>query len=391
MKRDEHGIARALRMRAWKDHKGGLPQSPDPFKNGKAGAYDKACLDWLASLRLRNLSPATIETYRWALLRYRSWLLSHHRGGFKRLSSLVSARHAIAFQQDLLDEEATPHTRAYLLANLKRLTRWLSANHHLPRDPLQGLEAPRTPKHQLPRYLPLATVETLLEVPDVSDPLGIRDRAILEVFYATGLRRRELALLELQDLDFHQRQIRVRFGKGGKQRMIPAGCRAFGWLRRYLAHSRPRLSDSAEPDCPLFVTGYGDAFSPGSIGHMIRDYLNRMGFKRPGACHLLRHSCATHLMDGGAGLKAIQRMLGHSRLDTTAIYTHVSNRKLTDIHAKCHPHGDDGPFGGDPDSRSPGSRSEGVPTSGGPARNPSENSTAKYQVNRTSSPQSPVS
>ncbi len=391
MDRNEQGISRARRMQAWKDRKGGLPPAPDPFKNGKAGAYDKACLDWLASLRLRNLSPATIETYRWALLRYRKWLLVHHRGGFKRLSSLVSVRHILAFQQDLLDAAATPHTRAYLLANLKRLTHWLTANARLKHDPLQGLESPRAPTHRLPRYLPLDTVETLLEIPDVSDPLGIWDRAMLELFYASGLRRKELALLELQDLDFHQRQIRVRFGKGDKQRIVPAGCRTFGWLRKYLAHSRPKLTDSAEPGSPLFVTGYGDAFSPGSLGHMIREYLDRIGFQQPGACHLLRHSCATHLMDGGAGLRAIQCILGHSRLDTTAIYTHVSNRKLTEIHARCHPHGDEGPFGSDPAAIAPDSRAKYTPTSGGTTQNPPRSPAPTNQVNRTQPSESSAS
>lgn len=127
MKRVEHGIARALRMRAWKDHKGGLPQSPDPFQTGKAGVYDTACLDWLASLRLRNLSPATIQTYRWALLRYRRWLMTHHHGTFRLLSSLLSADHLVAFKTDLLGDNTTPRRRAYLLANLKRLiATWVS-------------------------------------------------------------------------------------------------------------------------------------------------------------------------------------------------------------------------------------------------------------------------
>jgi integrase/recombinase XerD len=380
MKRDEHGIARALRMKAWRDRKGGLPQSPDPFQNGKAGAYDTACLDWLASLRLRNLSPATIQTYRWALLRYRRWLMTHHHGTFRQLSSLLSANRLVAFQTDLLGDNTTPRTRAYLLANLKRLTHWLAANDRIPKDTLSTLDTPRTPKSELPTYLPLSTVEVLLELPDLGDPLGLRDRAILEVLYSTGLRRKEVALLTLQDLDFHQRQIRVRFGKGGRQRQVPAGRRAFDWIRRYLARSRPLLSDSSDPDQPLFVTGYGDAFSPGGLGHLVRHYLDLAGYRHPGACHLMRHSCATHLMDGGAGLRAIQRILGHSRLDTTAIYTHVSDRKLLEIHAKCHPHGDNAVRTDSPAATTGKADHPDTPRSGGLDVDPAEFPTSGTQI-----------
>lgn len=340
MKRDERGIERAREMRRWKGRRGGHAPAPDLFQTHEAGAYDSSCLDWFASLRLRNLSPATIETYRWALLRYRKWLLAHHQGSYKRISSLLTADHVDSFHHHLIVEQATARTRGYLLANLKRLSHWLTANAKLQRDPLLNIETPKVPKVHLPTYLPLSTIALLLELPDISDPLGIRDRAILEVFYSTGLRRKELSCLALQDLDHHQRTIQVRFGKGGIPRIVPAGSRAFEWIRAYLTKTRPLLTDVSTPESPLFVTGYDDAFSPGSIGHLIRDYLDLAGFHHPGACHLFRHSCATHLMDGGAGLRAIQRILGHSRLDTTAIYTHVSNQKLLEVHAKCHPHGD---------------------------------------------------
>jgi integrase/recombinase XerD len=180
----------------------------------------------------------------------------------------------------------------------------------------------------------------LLEAPDTTDPIGLRDRAILEVFYASGLRRNELRSLTLQDLDFHKTSIRVEKGKGDKQRIVPAGQRAFGWIRSYLETTRPLLAASKAPTAPLFVTGYGDAFSAGGLGHLVRRYLDQIGVTIVGGPHLLRHSAATHMMDRGAGLRAIQRILGHSRLDTTAIYTHVSTDQLREIHARCHPLGD---------------------------------------------------
>ena len=128
MKRDKRGIERAREMRRWNKHRGGHAPAPDLFQTHEAGAYDSSCLDWFASLRLRNLSPATIETYRWALLRYRKWLLAHHQGSCKRISSLLTADHVNSFHQHLIVEQATARTRGYLLANLKRLSHWLTAN-----------------------------------------------------------------------------------------------------------------------------------------------------------------------------------------------------------------------------------------------------------------------
>lgn len=337
MNRANTGIARARRMRAWKDRKGGLPPTPDPFLSGKAGAYDDAALAWLEALRLRNLSPATIDAYRRALIGYRRWLLGSNKGSFQSLANLLSAKRVIRFQQSLIEQKRTPASRAYYLANLKRFSNWLTAQGRLSQDPLLQLEPPKLPRHHLPKYLSISRVEHLLELPD---PIGIRDRAILEVLYSTGLRRTELTQIALQDLDFHRCQIRVCRGKGGKPRLVPAGSRAFNWIREYLREARPQLADASEPDSRLFVTGYGDGFSPGGLGHLVRHYLDLAGLEHPGACHLFRHSCATHLLDGGAGLRAIQRILGHSRLDLTAIYTHVSNRRLLEVHAQCHPHGD---------------------------------------------------
>jgi integrase/recombinase XerD len=183
-------------------------------------------------------------------------------------------------------------------------------------------------------------IARLLDAPDTGDPLGVRDRSILETLYATGLRRAELCSLCLSDLDAASCQILVRHGKGDRQRIVPAGARAFDWIARYLADARPLLASSDAPDAPLYVTGYGGAFSPGSLGQLVRRHLDRADIPIPGSCHLLRHSAATHMHDRGAPLRGIQRILGHSRLDTTAIYTHVSTAKLIELHARYHPHGD---------------------------------------------------
>ena len=163
---------------------------------------------------------------------------------------------------------------------------------------------------------------------------------MLELLYAAGLRRKELAGLDLDDLDFATATVRVRNGKGGRQRVVPAGNRAFGLLRDYLRVTRPLLVADAPPDRALFITGFGGRFAIGSMGHLVKKWLLAAGIRQVGCCHLLRHSAATSMLDGGADLRAIQRQLGHSRLDTTAIYTHVSTVRLCDVHARCHPHGD---------------------------------------------------
>ncbi len=195
----------------------------------------------------------------------------------------------------------------------------------------------------LPRCLPRADIERLLGLPDPAEPLQLRDLAILELLYATGLRRKELAGLDLDDLDFAAATVRVRNGKGGRQRVVPAGKRAFALLREYLRVTRPLLEAAAPPVAALFLTGYGARFAIASVSCLVKKWLHAAGIRQTGCCHLFRHSCATAMLDGGADLRAIQVQLGHSRLDITAIYTHVSTARLCDVHARCHPHGDQAP------------------------------------------------
>lgn len=339
MNKHSKGIDRARHMKSWTDRRGGLPPAQDPLESRQAGAFDDLASKWLLHCAARGLSPATVESYRWSLLRYRTWLLQNHTGSFKRISVLLNRSRVERFICSATKNSNSAPASA--VGTLKRFSKWTALQKRASSDPLADLEIPRCPRRPLPRHLPLATITHLMNIPDANDPLGVRDRTILELFYASGLRRKELVALKIRDLDFHTCQVRVEKGKGGKQRIIPAGRRAFTWLRRYLNESRPLLTDDASSESPLFVTGYGDSFAPGSLGHLVRRYLTQAGVTTKGSCHLLRHSCATDLLDGGAGLRAIQRILGHSRLDTTAIYTHVSTKQLCEVHARCHPHGDD--------------------------------------------------
>lgn len=170
----------------------------------------------------------------------------------------------------------------------------------------------------------------------VNDPLGILDRTMLELFYSTGLRRTELCRLELPDLNTERRTLHVRLGKGKKDHMVPVGGRAIAWLERYLKEVRPRLClDTRTPT--LFLTGYGEGFNPDVVSRMVAAWLERAGLKRKGCCHVLRHTCATHMLENGADIRFIQQLLGHEKLDTTAIYTEVSIKQLQEVHARCHP------------------------------------------------------
>jgi integrase/recombinase XerD len=170
----------------------------------------------------------------------------------------------------------------------------------------------------------------------VRDPLGVRDRALLELFYSTGIRRTELCRLDLPDLNPERRTLYVRQGKGKKDRIVPVGARALHWLERYLQEVRPRLSLDTRTQA-LFLTGYGGAFNPDVVSRMVSRWLKQAGVPRKGGCHTLRHACATHMLECGADIRFIQQLLGHANLDTTAIYTEVSIKQLQEVHARCHP------------------------------------------------------
>jgi RHS repeat-associated protein len=205
-------------------------------------------------------------------------------------------------------------------------------------NPAADLDLPRKQARNLPKSLSEAEITRLLELPDLSSPFGLRDRVILELFYATGIRRAEMADLDLSDFDLSLQTLHVRRGKGGKDRILPVGARAAEWLNRYLAEVRPLLAH-LPAETSLFLSGYGTRLTKAFLGTWVSGMMKRAHVSKPGSCHLFRHSCATHMLEGGADIRYIQAMLGHARLDTTQIYTHVSIRTLQDVHARTHPHG----------------------------------------------------
>jgi integrase/recombinase XerD len=190
---------------------------------------------------------------------------------------------------------------------------------------------------RLPKaVLTAAEADRVIEQSNVHDPLGLRDRAILETLYSTGMRRIEMVNLKLWDLDLERGTVTIRQGKGKKDRIIPIGDRAAAWVRKYLDESRPKLV--SEPDDQVvFLSNAGEPFSLDYLTEMVRDYVENSGVGKQGACHLFRHTMATLMLEGGADIRFIQAMLGHADLRTTQIYLHVAIRQLQEIHRATHP------------------------------------------------------
>jgi integrase/recombinase XerD len=216
--------------------------------------------------------------------------------------------------------------------------RWLERRRHVTTNPVVDLEKPRVPV-PLPRIgFSAAEVDQIMAIPDTATVLGLRLRAILEVLYSTGIRRIELTHLQVSDVHPDRHLVTVRRGKGGRDRFVPIGDRALGWLDRYRSEARPRLVVPPDPGF-LFLITHGERMGVNRITVLVRTAIVAagLGSGRPGAAHLLRHTMATLMLENGADLRAIQDILGHVHLDTTAIYTHVAIGRLVEVHAANHP------------------------------------------------------
>jgi integrase/recombinase XerD len=222
------------------------------------------------------------------------------------------------------------------LVPVRAFFKWLAKNNHLLYNPASELELPRL-EQRLPKHVLTASeAEQVINQADSGDELGVRDRAILETFYSTGMRRMELIGLKRYDLDVERGTVMVRQGKGKKDRMIPIGDRAVAWIEKYLTEVRPSLA--VEPDDgTLFLTNLGEAFTPNRLTQLVRQYVKAAELGKTGACHLFRHTMATLMLENGADIRFIQEMLGHADVSTTQIYTQVSIRKLKEIHTATHP------------------------------------------------------
>jgi len=284
---------------------------------------------FLSYLRVeRGLSPNTLTAYRSDLAKLSSFartcgkdLLSLHRDD---LAAFLRALH-----KNGLD----PKSIARTLVAVRGFFKFLIRDAHLKVDPSSNLEAPKS-WQSLPHFLASDEVARLLSAPDISTDLGLRDKTMLEVLYATGLRVTELVSLTAGNLNLDLGFLTV-FGKGGKERAVPLGMSAVEWTRKYIA-IRPRLLARDKTAAALFITDGGHTLSRQAFWRLVVWYGEKVGIGHI-TPHLLRHSFATHLLENGADLRSVQMMLGHSDISTTQIYTHITNERLREIYQKFHP------------------------------------------------------
>lgn len=276
-----------------------------------------------------GLSENTRLAYASDLRLFANWLSS------KSLSDADSAD-INRFFKIRQEQGITKRSTARLLSTLKRFYAYLQREGCIVIDPCELISSPRL-SGQLPDVLTEADVEALLAAPDINHALGLRDRTMLELLYASGLRVSELVSLQFMQINFRQGCLRVT-GKGDKERLIPIGEVAIAWVQRYLQDSRPFILLNQQTDY-LFVTNRGTAMTRQAFWHIIKRYAVQATIKKHLSPHTLRHAFATHLINHGADLRVVQLLLGHSNLSTTQIYTHVAHHRLKQLHQQFHPRG----------------------------------------------------
>lgn len=294
---------------------------------------------YLDDCQARGESHRTIEVKRCNLSAFTRWCEEHHyyycedigQGELEWYRSYIS-QYVDPRRRKRLDI-ATQRNR---LTAVKVLFQRLHFLQGISSNPAAFFELPSVP-HRLPKaVLTEEEIERILAHTLLYGDRGIRDRAILETLYATGIRRMELGRLAVTDLDIGSGVLRVHAGKGGKDRRVPVARRACEWIDRYLREIRPPIVASQSGQT-LFLSMKGNPLRPGQISRLGRKYIHRAGVNKPGACHLWRHSAATLMLENGAGLRQIQEMLGHASISTTQIYTHVTIKRLKEVYAQCHP------------------------------------------------------
>jgi integrase/recombinase XerD len=294
---------------------------------------------FLTSMQMRNCSPRTIESWEFRLRRFGAWCTER---GIESLDDvtpeLLAAYRRWLFHYRTARTGAPLRfaTQAAYLIPLCRWCAWLAEQEWLPENPAADLQLPKEEKRLPAAVLTAAEVERVLNETDVTRPVGLRDRALLETLYSTGVRVGELVALAVYDLEPDRRIITVRQGKGRKDRVVPIGRRALSWLTKYLVDVRPQLVEKSN-EATLFVTSSGRPFGRTHVSAVVRRYILKAGIAKPGSCHLMRHTAATLMLEAGADLRALQLFLGHSKLNTTQIYTHVSIQRLSEVHERTHP------------------------------------------------------
>jgi integrase/recombinase XerD len=279
----------------------------------------------------QGLAANTLAAYRRDLSLFADWLGREHGRALIEASETDLRQYALARHAG-----SAPTSTNRRLTVFKRFFRWAVRERMVDADPTLKLDSARQPL-RVPKTLSEAQVEALLAAPDVETPLGLRDRAMLELLYASGLRVSELVSLKTVNVSFVECALRVT-GKGAKERLVPFGEEALRWIERYVAEARPGILGRRASDA-LFVTGLGGPMTRQMFWKLLKAHALRAGISAPLSPHTLRHAFATHLLNHGADLRAVQMLLGHADISTTTIYTHVARERLKQLHALHHPRG----------------------------------------------------
>lgn len=296
----------------------------------------KRHLKWM---RMVNFSPRTIRARFSQLNAFLKWCTDHHfvkPGQVTKRFLEMYQRHVSTVRSEATGNRLCSGAQLGRLVAVRVFFKWMARKRVIRYSPAADMDLPRMEKRLPKIVLSHSQVERILGLPDVSKPMGLRDRAMLEAFYSTGLRRSELISIKLDELYTERGLLIVNQGKGKKDRVVPIGRRALGWIKRYLDEARPILARRKKRE-HLFLSRTGEALSPTGVSILVREYLTKAGINVRGACHMFRHSMATAMLENGTDIRYIQEMLGHADLKTTQIYTHVNPHKLKEIHALTHP------------------------------------------------------
>ena len=289
-------------------------------------------------LHVKNYSPATVKHADDHVRHFIGWCAERSVTRASEVTKPMIDRYqrALFYQRRTNGRPLSFRTQYLMLSSLKQFFRWLVRENHILYNPASEIELPRV-ERRLPKHVLTANeADRIITQPDIATPFGLRDRAMLEVLYSTGMRRSELAHLSIYDVDPERGIVVIRQGKGKKDRVVPIGDRALTWLQKYLDEARPQLV--AEPDDGFMFLAYtGQPFSPDLLTRWVGDYVDAANIGKRGSCHIFRHSVATLMLDRGADIRYVQEMLGHASIETTQFYTKVSIRQLKEIHSATHP------------------------------------------------------
>ncbi|MGD1005604.1 MAG: site-specific tyrosine recombinase XerD [Ignavibacteriaceae bacterium] len=290
--------------------------------------------EYLSVLKLeKNLSENTIESYRSDISSLLRFLEEYKIDD----PSEVGYENLIAFFKALKNAGLNSRSAARYYSSLKGFFNYLVRNKYIAANPIEKVPTPKLGKN-LPSVLSVNEVDAILSKPDTANILGLRDKAMLETFYACGIRVSELINLKLSDIFLEEEVIRV-LGKGSKERLVPIGSSAIEWINNYLKHSRLLLEKKTKSGNFLFLNNHGTKLSRMGIWKIVDRYVTEAGILKEVHPHTFRHSFATHLLEGGADLRAVQEMLGHADISTTQIYTHIDREYIKQVHKDFHPRG----------------------------------------------------